>query len=141
MSNDFKGYYEYLKYELDKYRGDFDEYIFYLPEFYKLLCDLLNEDIEKKYRIMIACALGYFVAPKDMINDEVYGPKGYVDDLFLCCYILTKIRDKYGSSFVSALWGDKNNFETVFEKAFSESSRIIEDEKSKKTILQYLGLK
>ena len=47
MSEDFLTYYDYLKADLDKYRGSFDEYIFYLPELFNLLCELLNSDLKK----------------------------------------------------------------------------------------------
>lgn len=141
MSEDFKGYYEFLKSELDKYRGNYDDYIFYLPEFFKLLCDLLNEDIDKKHRLMIASALGYFVAPKDVIHEEVYGPAGYIDDLFLCCYILDKVKDKYGPEFLYGLWNHDKDFEKVFENAYQQSSNVIKEEKIKKKILEYVGLK
>jgi uncharacterized membrane protein YkvA (DUF1232 family) len=140
LSEDFKGYYEYLKSELDRYRGTYDEYIFYLPEIFKLLCDLLNEDIDKKYRLMISSALGYFVAPKDIIHEEVYGPKGFVDDLFLCCYVLDKVKKKYGPEFLSKHWEHSKDFEKVFNLAYKSSTKVVEDEKLKQKIFKYVGL-
>jgi uncharacterized membrane protein YkvA (DUF1232 family) len=140
MTEEFKTYYEYLKSELDKYRGSFDDYIFYLPDMFKLLCELLLTKIEKEDRIKIACALGYFVAPKDVIQEEIYGPAGYVDDLYLCCYVLKNIKEKYGAKFIEKHWESTMNFEEVFEIAYQESKKVIETENLKSRILEYVGL-
>ena len=141
MGQDFKGYYEYLKLELDNYRGSYDEYIFSLPELFKLLCELLNEDIEREYRIMISVALGYFVAPKDIIHEEVYGPEGLIDDIFLCCFVLEQIKNKYGLDFLKEHWDSKQDFEQVFKIAYNESSQVIKEKELTMKILKYVGLK
>lgn len=140
MTDEFKTYYEFLKKELNKYRGSYDYYIFSLPDIFRLLCDLLNTDIDKEDRRDIACALGYFVAPKDLIQEEVYGPAGYVDDLFLCCYVLNKINKKHGIRFLKKYWKGEDDFEDVFKITFRETSKIVENEKLEKRILKYVGL-
>lgn len=141
MGKDFKGYYEYLEWEMEKYRGSYDDYIFNLPDLFKLLCSLLNKDIGKKYRIMIACALGYFVAPKDVVHEDVYGPAGLVDDIFLCCYVLDKIRTKYGEEFLEESWKGNKDFKSVFNYAFKQSTMFVEGDQLRLRILQYVGLK
>ena len=104
MSDEFKVYYDYLKEELERYRGDYAEYLFYLPELFKLLCEVLTAELAKADRLRVSAALGYFVAPRDVIHDEVYGPAGYVDDMFLCCYVLNKLEKKYGNKFLKKYW-------------------------------------
>ena len=141
MTEEFKTYYEFLKSDLDKYKGSFDHFIFNLPDIYQLLCDLLNTKIGKNERRDIACALGYFVAPKDVINEEAYGPAGYIDDLFLCCYVIDKIKKKHGVELLKRNWKGKKDFEKTFLETYGECTKIIEEEKLKNRILKYVGFK
>ncbi len=141
MIREYKGYYEFLKDEMDRFRGDFDNYIFYVPEFFKLLCDLLNEDIEKEDRNKISCALGYFVAPEDVIPEEIYGPAGYIDDIFLCCFVLNDLKDKYGIKLLKSLWNHDEDLKFVLNYSYKESSKIIKEKNLEDEILKYVGLK
>ena len=72
--DDFHGYYEYLKNEIKSFKGDYDPYIDYMPDFFKLLTDLLSTELpDKEERKKISCALAYFIAPNDVIPEEIYG--------------------------------------------------------------------
>jgi uncharacterized membrane protein YkvA (DUF1232 family) len=141
MTEEFKTYYEFFKAELEKYRGDYEDYIFYLPELFSLLCELLNSDVDKPDRLRISAALGYFVAPKDVIHEEIYGPAGYIDDIFLCCYTLNKLQKKYGMDMIKKYWYYKEDYEKVFDECYTISSRFIDDENLKDSILKFVGLK
>jgi uncharacterized membrane protein YkvA (DUF1232 family) len=101
-----KNYYDFLKYELDNFQGDFDSFILYIPDFFKLLCNLLDEDFDKQDRRIINSALAYFVVPNDVILEEIYGPMGYVDDVFVCVKVLKKLQEKYGlEKLATVAWG------------------------------------
>lgn len=140
MKEDYKGYAEFLEEELARYKGDFDDFILHMPDFFRLLSNLLNEDIEKKDRRKINCVLGYFVAPADVIPEEVHGPYGYVDDIFLCCTVLEDLKEKYGIGFLESSWEHDEDLETVIEDTYEKSSEIIEEKGLKDDILEYTGL-
>jgi uncharacterized membrane protein YkvA (DUF1232 family) len=140
LSNDFVTYYDYLKTELNKYRDSFDDYIFNLPELFKLMCNLLNSNIEVDDRGNIAKALGYFVAPTDVIFEEVYGPMGFIDDLYLCCYVLAEIKNKYGMELLEKHWDSGHDLEKMLNDCYTKSSDFIKDESLKQYILKYVGL-
>ena len=56
----------------------------------------------------ICAALGYFVVPFDIIPEQIYGPNGYIDDIFLCSYILKEIESEKGIIFLDGYWkGDE----------------------------------
>lgn len=141
MKDEYEGYYEFLKKEINKFKGDFDNFIYYVPEFFKLLCDLLNSKIKRKDRMRITCALGYFVTPRDVIPEEIYGPAGYIDDVFLCCYVLNDLKNKYGIDFLKSLWEYDEDLDEVLDYSFKHSSKAIEGKKLKGKILKYVGLK
>ena len=63
----------------------------------KLLTDILNEKVlSAEYRLKICAALGYFVAPLDVIPESITGPDGFIDDFFVCCYVLEEITNEFG---------------------------------------------
>ena len=96
--------------------------------------------MNKQDRKNICCTLGYLVAPNDVISDEVYGPAGYFDDVFLCGYIINKIKNQYGFDLLEKLWHGKKDFNTILDQAYSSSSKEVEEKCRKEDILRYIGL-
>lgn len=126
---------------MDRFRGEFDDFILHIPNFFKLLSNLLNEDIDMEDRKKVNCALGYFVAPKDVIPEEIYGPLGYVDDMFLCCRILKELKEKYGAELLKSCWEFDEDLEEVLNYSYKKSKEEIEERELKDEILEYSGLK
>ena len=46
----------------------------YIPDFFKLLCNLLDENLKPEDRRKINSALAYFVILNDAMSEEIYGP-------------------------------------------------------------------
>jgi len=141
MKKNYKGYYDFLKEEIKRFKGDFEEFILYIPDFFKLLCGLLNEDIKKEDRQKINSALAYFVVPNDIIPEEIYGPMGYVDDIYVCTVVLKEIQEKYGIDLLKSLWECDEDFEEVLEVSYQRSLDILEEKGVVEDILKYSGLK
>lgn len=135
-----KSYYDFLKYELDNFQGDFDGFILYTPDFFKLLCDLLDDDIDKQDRRIINSALAYFVVPNDVIPEEIYGPMGYVDDVFVCAAVLKKLQKKYGPEKLAKLWDCDEELDAVIDYSYQKSLEILEKQNLAKQVLEYSGL-
>lgn len=125
---------------MDKFRGEFDDFILHIPNFFRLLSNLLNKDIDQKDRRKVNCALGYFVAPRDVIPEEIYGPLGYVDDMFLCCHVLKELKQKYGTKLLKSCWESDEDLEEVIDYSYKKSKEEIEKRKIKNEILKYAGL-
>ena len=141
MKQQYAGYYDFLKDEIRKFKGDFDDYIFYIPDFFNLLCNLLDDDrLDKLDRLKISGALAYFVVPNDVIPEEIYGPAGYIDDIFLCCYVLNDLEKKYGKNFLVEYWRGDEDIIEVLDYSFKKSSKIIKEKGLKDEILKYVGL-
>lgn len=140
MKEDYKGYYHFLKDEMNRFRGEFDDFILHIPNFFRLLSNLLNEDIDKEDRKKVNCALGYFVAPNDVIPEEIYGPLGYVDDMFLCCLVLKELKEKHGPKLLQSCWESDEDFEKVLDYSYERSKEEIEKKELKDEILEYSGL-
>jgi len=135
-----KNYYEFLKHELDNFQGDFDKFILYIPDFFKLLSNLLDEDMEKEDRHIINSALAYFVVPNDVIPEEIYGPMGYVDDIFVCVIVLKKLQEKYGLQILAKLWHCDEELDDVLDYSYKKSIEILKKQNAVEHVLEYAGI-
>ncbi|MEL7672007.1 YkvA family protein [Methanobacterium sp.] len=140
MDGQFKDYYDILRENLDSYRGKYDRFIDYGPEMYKLLTDILNEEnIEPDARLKICAAIAYFVAPFDVIPEQIYGPQGYVDDIYLCGYVINDLANSLGWDILEDAWQGDEELKEVLNESYSKSKEIL-GEKTEE-ILIYVGLK
>ena len=137
----FSSYYDFLKKEIMQFRGPIKEYVFYLPSLFKLLTDILNNiKLSPDDRKLIFCALGYFVTPDDIIPEEIYGPAGYIDDIFLCSWVLKKLIKKYNVNFFLNYWDNENDpIDEVVEYCQEETSKDLKDKKN--DIFEFVGIK
>ena len=135
----FDDYYSFLKEQVGAYHGKFDDIIYHVPEIFKILTELLNDDIDNKTRLIINAALAYFVAPMDIIPEQIYGPYGYIDDLFICSYVLKKIQNEYGWGILRRNWYGVGDIKIILPKIYKKSKEAIKGKE--KDILKYVGLK
>ena len=138
--NKYEGFYEALVKNVTSYRGKLDEVIFYAPNLFKLLTNLLeSQRINKAIRLKISAAIAYFVAPRDVIPEEVYGPLGYIDDIFISSYVLLQVKKMYGWGLLSENWEGAEPIEKILENIFKKSKEMVKGKEDE--ILRYVGLK
>jgi len=137
---EFKDFYDTLRENLQNFRGEYDGYIDYGPELYKLLVNLLGDKkVKPKQRLLISAALAYFIAPLDVIPEEIYGPFGYVDDIFICVYVLKKLDKELGFDFLVKHWEGEDELKEVLDECYNKSKEVVKDKVNE--ILLYVGLK
>ncbi len=136
----FGTYHDFLKNEIMQFRGPIEDYIYYLPSLFKLLTDVLDSDkLSGDDRKSILCTLGYFVTPNDVIPEDIYGPAGYVDDIFLCAYVLKDIMEKYGTGLLENCWDTENDpVEEVIDYCLEKTSESLKEKKAE--IFQFVGI-
>lgn len=141
MKEKFGSYKDFLIKDISNYKGDFNKIIIYTPHFFSLLCDLLNEEkITREMKHLINAALAYFVTPVDLIPEEIYGPYGYIDDLFLCTHVLKKVADELGVEFLEKLWEPDEDLQDVLDRCYEESEKVMQEKGLKDEIFRYVGL-
>ena len=118
-------YYKFLKAGLDSYEGDFDKFIMYAPDFYSLLCKLTEENIDKEDKTKIYSALAYFIIPNDTIPEDLYGPAGFIDDIFVSASVLKGLSTKYGIEFLKKYWDQDEDLEKVITLCLDKSKEIL----------------
>ena len=137
MQATFKDFYDTLLENLDNYTGEYESFIDYGPALFKLLCDLLNADIDKSLRLPICGAIAYYVTPEDIIPEQVYGPYGYIDDIYLSSYVLKMVASRHGYEFIQER--SSPDIENIINECEAKSLEILNDDEVK-SILDYIGL-
>ncbi|MBI5002099.1 DUF1232 domain-containing protein [Candidatus Woesearchaeota archaeon] len=137
---DFRGFYEDLKEAVSINGGEHHNILIYCPEFFKLLCNILIDDnSDWNTKILINCALAYFVLPEDVIPEHKYGAEGYIDDLFLCSYVLKEIKDNIDEGLITKNWEGNEDIVELIDDIYSKSKILISEHYLK--ILRLVGLR
>jgi uncharacterized membrane protein YkvA (DUF1232 family) len=135
-----KTYYDYLNEELHNYDGEFDRFILYIPDLFKLLCDMMDQKIDAQDRQNINSALAYFVLPNDFLPEDVHGPMGYADDAFVCAMVVKKLLEKYGDKMIEDLWENEEDLRSVIDTCLEKGKKILDEMKLTDQLLEYVGL-
>jgi len=139
MKNYFTDYYEVLKENLNNYDKDYEKFIDNAPEIFKLLTEILNKKkIDPIIRLKISAALAYFVAPHDVVSEQLYGPMGYIDDIFISVYVLKDIEDDLGFGNLQSIWNGEEELKTVLDECFNKSVEFLGIRTEE--IIRYVGL-
>ena len=138
MQATFKDFYDTLLENLDTYAGEYEGFIDYGPVLFKLLCDLLNSDIDTSLRLPICGAIAYYVTPEDIIPEQEFGPYGYIDDIYLSAHILKIVGEKHGYDFIQSNT-QTHDIENIINECEDKSLEVLNDDEVKR-ILDYIGI-
>lgn len=139
MDHEFQDYYDVLSWNLESYQGEYAPFIDHGPELFRLLNELLiKSDFSSEYRLKISAAIAYYVVPMDVIPEQVYGPYGYIDDIYITSYVIKVLADKYGYPYLEKYWTSNGKLESVVEECYEKSSEILEEKT--KEVLDFVGL-
>ena len=138
MEATFKDFYDTLIENLETYTGEYESFIDYGPDLFKLLCDLLNSDVDRSLKLPICGAIAYYVTPDDVIPENIYGPYGYIDDIYLSSYVLKMVASRHGYEFIQERC-DISDIEGILNECESKSLEILSDTEIR-SIKEYIGL-
>ena len=140
MEENFKDFYDTLVENLDSFNGEYASFIDNGPELFKLMCDILEYDLKREIRINLCGGIAYYVVPMDVIPEQIYGPYGYIDDIYLSVYVLRTVAEEYGYDFIQKIWDKPQDIKTVMDDCESKALEVLKEEEIK-AILNYIGLK
>jgi uncharacterized membrane protein YkvA (DUF1232 family) len=134
-----KGFDELLRAEIAAYEGRHDDLIYLAPDLYRLLTNVLDDPrLPSSSRPLIACAIAYFILPADIISEELYGPYGYVDDIWLCAYVADVIRQQLGDEAILVEnWEGEAPLIPLIREVLEKERDLIGEERER--ILWYTG--
>lgn len=129
-----------LKREIAKYEGRHDDLIYLAPEFYRLLTNLLDDPrLPPRIRALVSCGIAYFILPVDVIPEDLHGPYGYVDDIYMCTWVARHVHDtlKQPELLVEA-WEGEGDILALIDEVLAKEQDLIADKWPK--IVHYVGL-
>lgn len=136
-----KSFVEQLRAELNQYRGLTDSFLMNLPDYVQLLSNLLDLDfLDSEDRRDICTALGYFIAPADLIPEEIYGPQGYVDDIYLTAFVIHGLLAKHGEGRVEPYWEGEESLKDSLEYTLEKAGAELEAKNLREAVLSYVGI-
>jgi uncharacterized membrane protein YkvA (DUF1232 family) len=130
-----------LKEDIADYEGRHDDLIYQAPAFYRLLTYLLDDPrLPRSLRPLVLAAIAYFILPVDIIPEELEGPYGYVDDIWLCAFVADRVRQEIGTDeILISHWDGEGAILPLMEEILTGENDLIEDKK--KLILDYIEYK
>ena len=124
MENQFKDFYDVLSENLESYKGEYALFIDYGPYLFKLLTEVLSDEkLDSNLKLNISAAIAYYVIPMDVISEQIYGPYGYIDDIYITVYVIKKLADVFGYEFLEKHWEGNGKLELVVRECYEEISR------------------
>jgi len=135
-----KNYYDYLQESVGDC-DDFEGILKLLPSFYQVLCNIDSDKKSNWYtRMLVNVALSYLILENDLIPEKEK-KKGYLDDIFICAYVLKEIRDKISKEIILDNLDpneSKENFLDLIYDVLTKSSSYLDNKTNR--ILEFVGL-
>jgi uncharacterized membrane protein YkvA (DUF1232 family) len=120
-----------LKDAVSGYDGKFSEIIQEAPAFFRLMTRLLDDrDLPKGLSHQIIAAIAYFVLPADVFPEDIYGPIGYIDDIYLCALVADRVMKQVGSDYIlTRNWDGKMPVAPLIKEILNHEKELIGDNK------------
>ncbi|RLF60695.1 MAG: hypothetical protein DRN25_02060 [Thermoplasmata archaeon] len=117
----FLTYSDAIRRNIESYVGPHSIIIKFAPDFFELMLRLYKKNLPSPYKEMVRSVISYFVLPDDLLPESEMGPYGYLDDLYLCAYVIKKFEDNEDvSRIIKELW-------TLPVDVFMLSSQIVDE--------------
>ena len=128
-----------LEEDIAIYEGRHDDLIYQAPALYRLLVRLLDDPrLPYRLRSSVVAAIAYFILPADVIPEEIEGPYGYVDDIFLCALMADRLGKEMGNyNILLENWDGEAPLLPLIEDILSQEAVLIGEDRKK--ILNYVG--
>lgn len=128
-----------LEDDISSYKGELSDLISNAPALYRLMTKLLDDPaLPRQMSQLVIAAIAYFILPEDVIPEDKYGPRGYVDDLFLCAFVADQVMRETGSEeILTRNWDGKVSIVPLIKDILGREKELLGDKKE--NIMQYIG--
>jgi uncharacterized membrane protein YkvA (DUF1232 family) len=127
-----------LQEHIAEYEGRHDDLIYQTPALFRLLTHLLDDPrLPSRYRPLVLAAIAYFILPVDVIPEELEGPYGYVDDIWLCALVAEKLRSELGDDVLIANWDGEAPITPLIQDILQSQDDLLGE--SGEQVLTYIG--
>lgn len=110
-------------------------------ELYDRLYPYLLDDgrVHNEARALICQALAYFVTPFDVLPEEVHGAEGYLDQVYLCLWVIGRLRRELPEHVLEEAWEGEGDLSGLVHEALPKVQTAVGAEARAK-VLRYVGL-
>jgi uncharacterized membrane protein YkvA (DUF1232 family) len=135
-----KSFFELLEEDIQDYNGRHENLINHAPALYGLMKNMLDDpDLPGRLRPAVLAALGYFVIPDDIIPEELQGPTGYIDDIYVCCLVGEYVRRELKSDeILTRNWKGVSPILMLIGEVLGREKDLLGEKRS--LVLDYLGI-
>lgn len=134
-----KDFIQLLRQQVDAYGGDHAELIAQAPLFVRLMANLLGDpNLPGRLRPLVLTAIGYFALPDDIMPEDLQGPFGYLDDLYLSALVADRVRRELGGdSILVDNWEGERPVQEWIDEILASETSLVGDRRD--LILWYIG--
>lgn len=134
---DYGEFYGDLVEQTQNYKGEKEDIVRLAPELFRFLTNLQNnKKTPKEAKSLIGGAISYFIAPYDGLPEEVYGPLGFMDDIFVSLYVMKKLIPILKERLIKDNWEGEESLQTVLDRVYPEVEEYVRG--AAKHILNYV---
>ena len=96
------------------------------PDLFHLLTRLLlDRRIPASEKAALGAAIAYFLSPIDFLPEAVLGPAGYVDDIALAAYALSRLINAGHGAVAKELWAGNGELLEVIRRILEVADEMV----------------
>lgn len=108
------------------YRGKRERAIRRTADVFEFYASLFSDSrLPKNTRPLVSAVLAYFVVSDDVIPEDVHGPKGILDDLFVAAHTYRRISRDLPYELIEEAWPAEDDIDSVMAEIYSEARSAI----------------
>ena len=134
-------YLQVLRDQVTRYAGALRDVVLLAPVYGLLMFNLMKDPrLTQEQRLWVDAAIAYLVSPDDVIPEDEgeFGAYGFVDDIFCCAYVATRIAEDLGWDVVEEGWTGDTPVRNVSQILIAREREIIGDVGDE--VLRFAGL-
>lgn len=117
---------EVLEQQVAEYSGTWRDVVVLAPAYAALMLHLLNDPrMTREHRLLADAALAYLVSPNDVIPEDQVGPYGYLDDIFCCAFVSTRIAEELSWEALEEGWTGEGTARDASESLLSREQELL----------------
>lgn len=122
-----------------EYQGQKERTIQRVPEVFDFYARLYaNRDVIGEPRRLVGAALAYFVVPEDVLPEEMLGPWGMLDDLYLAAHVFRLLRNDIPAESLEEAWTGEGEVALVMKEIYADAKAALG--KQRKDVLRMAGV-
>jgi uncharacterized membrane protein YkvA (DUF1232 family) len=135
-----KPFIELLEEDVQDYTGRHENLINHAAAFFGLMKNMLDDpELPQRLRPVVLAAAGYFAIPDDIIPEDLQGPAGYIDDIYVCALAAEHIRRELKSDeILTRNWQGTSSIIPLLQELLSKEKDLLGEKRV--LVLDYVGI-